>query len=270
MYSPAAARGKARRERTWFICVEAAPHVVNTAMRNALCIAASVAVLVPGIHYAADYMYFHQHLLDLKIDDEECDSSCAADVEGRTYAHYREGYACVEVGADSFVCRPPRGYGVFRIHGDPFMQAAAPVSYGEIYVVPADGDHSSAYHIGAVRLADRTTDKILIDFTYAADGAGEVIHTAEMAPGDTYVECNAASQNVFHLVQYTGTFGLDGVQVAEFWAGHIWPRPPELAPCDIAETIRRTLAIEYDLGLPEYEEFERAFEQKRLAAGPQK
>ena len=87
-----------------------------------------------------------------------------------------------------------------------------------------------------------------------------------MLPGDTYVECSAATQNVFHLVEYTGTFEMDDIQVAEFWAAHIWPKPPKLFPCDAKEIIIRTLGIDYDMRLPAYEEFERAFQEKRLAA----
>ena len=55
--------------------------------------------------------------------------------------------------------------------------------------------------------------------------------------------------------------------MAEFWAAHIWPKPPELFPCDAKEIIIRTLGIDYDMRLPAYEEFERAFQEKRLAAG---
>ena len=240
---------------------------MNPDARNALYLAVSVLVLVPGIYYLADYVHFHRHLLDIKMDDTACDTACAAKVTARTHTFYREGYACVEVDTDSFVCRPPRGYGSFDVQGDPFMQAAAPVSYGEIYVVPADGNHVSAYHVGGASLVDGPSDRIRVDFSDGAGGTGEIIYTAEMIPGDTYVECNASIQNVFHLVEYTGTFDLDGMPVAEFWAAHIWPRPPELFPCDAKEIISRTLWIDYDLRLPAYEEFERAFQEKRLAAG---
>lgn len=238
--------------------------MVSTDIKNAIYLAVAVLVLIPGIYYLADYIHFHQYMLDLKVDDETCDSNCAANVAARTHSFYREGYACVEIDADSFVCRPQRGYGSFKIRGDPFMQAVAPVSYGEIYIVPTDGNHTSAYHIRAVRLADALSDRIQVDFASAAGGTGPIVHTATMVPGDTYVECNAATQNVFHLVEYTGTFDLDGVLVAEFWATHIWPKPPELAPCDPKKTISRSLQIDYDLGLPPYEAFERAFLEKQL------
>lgn len=233
--------------------------MVNANIKNTIYLAVAVLVLIPGIYHLADYIHFHRHMLDLKVDDETCDSNCATNVTARTHSFYREGYACVEIDADRFVCRPPRGYGNFKIQGDPFMQAAAPVSYGEIYMVPADGNHMSAYHIRAVRLADELSDRIRVDFASNPGGTGAIVHTATMVPGDTYVECNPYSQNVFHLVEYTGTFDLNGTRMAEFWAAHIWPQPPELSPCDAKKTISRSLQIDYDLGLPSYEEFERAF-----------
>lgn len=240
---------------------------MNPDAKNALSLGVSVLVLVPGIYYLADYVHFHQHLLDLKIDDESCDSACAANVTARTHSFYREGYACVEVDTDSFVCRPPRGYGSFEIRDDQFMHVAIPVSYGEIYVVPTDGNHAPGYRVGGVSLVDGPSDRISVDFVVGAGDTGEIIYAAEMVPGDTYVECNALTQNVVHLVEYTGTFDLDGIPVAEFWAAHIWPKPPELSPCDAKEIISRTLGIDYDLGLPAYEEFERAFQEKRSMAG---
>ncbi len=89
--------------------------MASTDIKNAIYLAVAVLVLIPGIYYLADYMYFHQYMLDLKIDDETCDSNCAANVAAHTHSSYREGYACVEIDVDSFVCRPQRGYGIVGI-----------------------------------------------------------------------------------------------------------------------------------------------------------
>lgn len=52
--------------------------------------------------------------------------------------------------------------------------------------------------------------------------------------------------------------------MVKFWAVYIW-QPPELLPCD-AKTISRSYQVDYDLKLPDYEEFERIFRMK--ASGP--
>ncbi len=237
--------------------------------RNAVCAAVAVLVAVPILHYASDYVQFHRHMLGLGIDDGSyCDSACAANFMTERYDEYQEGYACVEVDPERYVCRPPRGADSLRAEGYQSMQMAVPNgSHGEIFVVATDGNDTGAYHVGEVALIDGSSDRIMVNF-YApvSDGRDDVIHVAELVPGDTYVECGPGGQNVFHLVEYTGTFSLNGTMMAEFWAAHIWPQPPELSPCDAEKTISRSLQIDYDLKLPDYEEFERVFRMK--ASGP--
>ena len=251
----------------------------NANIKNAIYVAVALSVAVPVLHYAPDYIQFHQHMVNLGIDqDTICDSACADrvmdDDEGR---RYEQGYACVEISPDSYVCRPPRGADDILKEGYQIMQAAIHNGpYGEIFVVPTDGTDRGTYHVGAVLLTDGYLDKIRVNFhdydtggrdgivhEYAADEQGGIVHVADMVPGDTYVECNPYRQNVFHLVEYTGTFDLNGTRMAEFWAAHIWPQPPELSPCDAKKTISRSLRIDYDLGLPPYEEFERVFMEKQ-------
>lgn len=239
---------------------------MNDNVKNIVYAVVAVLVTVPALHYAGDYVQFHRHMLGLGIDDGSyCDAACAAELMTGWYDEYEEGYACVEVNPDRYVCRPPRGADDLRREGYQFMQVAAPnVSHGEIFVVTADGSGRGSYHVGEVVLVDEQADRIAVNF-YAStsDGWGDVVHAAEMSPGDTYVECFWEWQNVFHIVEYTGTFDLDGTTMAEFWAAHVWPQPPELSPCDPKKIISRSLQIDYDLGLPLYEKFERVFMEKQ-------
>ena len=239
--------------------------MVNRNVKNAACLAGIALAAVLAIHHAADYVHFHQHMAGLGIDEETiCDSACADKAMGGHYDRYELGYACVEVGPDSYVCRPPRGADDLLKGGYQTLQIAKPNGpYGEIFTVPADGSGSGIYHVGTVLLTDAYADKIRVNFVEYGDGGEfDVVYVADMVPGDTYVECNAYRQNVFHLAEYTGTFELNGTGMAEFWAAHVWPQPPELHPCDAEKTIRRSLQIDYDVGLPGYEEFERVFQAK--------
>ena len=242
--------------------------MVNSNVKNATYLAVAALAAVLAIHYPADYIRFHQHMTSLGIDKETvCDSACADKAMDGHYDRYELGYACVAVGPDSYVCRPPRGADDLLKDGYQTLQIAKPNGpYGEIFTVPADGSGSGIYHVGTVLLTDAYADKIRVNFREYADGGEfDVVHAADMVPGDTYVECSRSRQNVFHLVEYTGTFELNGTSMAEFWAAHVWPQPPELHPCDAEKTIRRSLQIDYDVGLPGYEEFERVF---RMKSGP--
>ena len=238
---------------------------VNANVKNIVYAVAAVLVAVPALHYAVDYVQFHRHMLDLGIDDGSyCDSACVTNRMTEKYHRYEEGYACVEVSSDRYICRPPRGaYDLYKEVYPPVYVAVPNASYGEIFVVATDGSDKGFYHVGEVVLVDEPEDRIAVNF-YAPtrDGWGDVIHVAEMSPGDTYVECSPERQNVFHLVEYTGMFDRDGTEMAEFWAAHIWPQPPELSPCDPKKVISRSLQIDYDMGLPPYEEFERMFIKK--------
>ena len=241
--------------------------MVSSRAKSAVFLAVAASALALAAHHAADYVLFHQHMVNLGIDgDTMCDSACADRVMGDDYYRggYERGYACVEVGPDSYVCRPPRGADDLRKDGYQTVQVARPNGpYGEIFIVPADGTGRGVYHVGTVLLADESLDKIRVSFhEYGTDGYGGVVHVAEMAPGDTYVECEPYRQNVFHLVEYTGTFDMNGTEMAEFWALHVWPRPPELSPCDAEKVISRSLQIDYDIELPDYEEFGRVFQMK--------
>lgn len=241
--------------------------MASTNIKNAIYLAVALSIAVPILYYTSDYIQFHQHMVNLGINQEViCDSACADlvmnDDEGR---RYEQGYACVEMSPDSYVCRPPRGADDIRKDGYQIMQIAIHnVPYGEIFVVPTDGTDRGVYHVGTVLLTSKSLNKIRVNFhDYDIDGQDVIVHVADMVPGDTYVECNPYRQNVFHLVEYTGTFDLNGTRMAEFWAAHIWPQPPELSPCDAKKTISRSLQIDYNLGLPPYEEFERVFLEKQ-------
>lgn len=239
--------------------------MVNTNIKNTIYVAVTLLIAIPILYYVPDYIQFHQHMVNLGIDSGPiCDSTCADRVMNDEYRRYEQGYACVEISPDSYVCRPPRGAYDIPMRSYQIMQAAAPVSYGEIFIVPTDGTDRGMYNTETVLLVSESLDKIRVNFDYYdIDGRGGIIHIADMVPGDTYVECNSSRQNVFHLVEYTGTFDLNGTRMAEFWAAHIWPQPPELSPCDAKKTISRSLQIDYDLGLPPYEEFERVFLEKQ-------
>lgn len=241
---------------------------MNANARNVAFLIVAVSVTVPGTYYLADYIHFHRHLLALETGDSiVCDASCAAEIMANPDNRYVDGYVCVELDRGGFVCRLLRNQGDQDRGEGIFMQAVAPVTHGEIIAVPTDGSRVSVFHIGEVFLLDASLDRIRVGFVDYGEDARGTIHSAEMVPGDTYVECTPGRSVVGHLVQYMGTYEADGVTVAEFWGTHIGQRPPELAPCDAAEIISRTLPIQYDLGLPEYAEFESAFRDRMQASG---
>ena len=241
--------------------------MVNTNIKNTIYLAVTLLIVIPILYYASDYIQFHRHMINLGIDqDIICDSTCADRIMNDDESWwYKQGSACVEISPNSYICRQPRGVENIRRGGYQDMQAVIPHTYGEIFIVPTDGTDRGMSNIETVLLVSESLDKIRVNFDYYdIDGRGGIIHIADMVPGDTYVECYTYTQNVFHLVEYTGTFDLNGTRMAEFWAVHIWPQPPELSPCDAKKTISRSLQIDYDLGLPPYEEFERAFLEKQL------
>ena len=241
--------------------------MVNANIKNTIYLAVALSIAVPILYHVSDYVQFHRHMVNLGIDsDPICDSACADSVmHDGDYWWYEQGYACVEISLDSYVCRPPRGADNLRKDGSQTVQVAIPnAPYGEIFIVPTDDTDRGIYHVGTVLLTSESLDKIRVNFhDYSTDGQDGIVHMADMVPGDTYVECSPDRRNILHLVEYTGTFDLNGTRMAEFWAAHIFPRPQELSPCDAQKTISRSLQIDYDLGLPPYEEFERAFLEKQ-------
>ena len=52
--------------------------MANRNVKMAVCLAAAALVLAIAAHYAADYLYFHQHMAGLVMaDDPVCDLACA-------------------------------------------------------------------------------------------------------------------------------------------------------------------------------------------------
>lgn len=85
-------------------------------------------------------------------------------------------------------------------------------------------------------------------------GSGDVIHAAQMVPGDTFLT-NCEAKATPHLVTYTDLHASGSSLYAEFWGVHpVWERS-DPRPCDLAETVDRSLRIDYDIGLPGYDEF---------------
>ena len=240
--------------------------MANRNVKMAVCLAAAALVLAIAAHYAADYLYFHQHMAGLVMaDDPVCDLACADRIMTEGYFwRYELGHACVEVGPNSYVCRPARGADDLRKEGYQIMTVPQPnAAYGEIFVVPTDGTDVGIYHVGEVLLTDVSSDKIRVNFYEYFVNGSEIIHVADMVPGDTYVDCNPYIRNVLHIVEYTGTFDMNGTGMAEFWAVHILPRPQELSPCDAEKVIRKSLQVDYDIDLPDYGEFERMFQARQ-------
>lgn len=241
---------------------------MNTNARNIAFLIVSVLVIVPATYYMADYIHFHRHLLALETDDSMvCDAVCAAEITDNPDNTYVDGLVCVELDRGGFVCRQLRGQGGWDT-GGVFWQVVAPgATYGEIMAVRTDGSRVSVFHVGEVFVLDVSSERIRVNFVDYDKDAQDIIHSAELVPGDTYVECTPDRNVVGHLVQYMGIYEMDGMMLAEFWGTHIGMRPPELAPCDAAEIIRRTLPIQYDMGLPEYAEFESVYKDRLQANG---
>lgn len=244
---------------------------MNAHAKNAAyCITAVVAVAVP-VYLVHDHMYVYVPLSGAIMDDVVwCDAECARQEE----AQRRESFRCVEVGNDRFVCRPERGFGMPLLpeecrSGQCYecgpewwcpgievsrMLVVTPVTYGEIATLLTGARGEGFFDITHVDVIDAQEKRISVGFRSAWSESPDIAHTAQMVPGATFlVSCEA--ERTPHLVTYTDLYASGNATYAEFWGIHPTWAHSDPRPCGLAETVDRTLKIDYDIDLPRYDEF---------------
>lgn len=246
---------------------------LNAHAKNAAyCVAAVAAVAVP-VYLVHDHVYVYVPLSGAIIDYVAwCDAECAREAET-----YRSDYSvrCVEVEDDRFVCRPERGFGMplwpeecrhERCHDEcgsewwcpgievSRMLVVTPVTYGEIVTLLTGVKGEGFFDIAHADVIDAQEKRISVDFRSAWSESSDIAHTAQMVPGATFlVSCEA--ERTPHLVTYTDLYVSGNSTYAEFWGIHPAWAHSDPRPCDLAETVDRTLKIDYDIDLPGYDEF---------------
>ena len=204
----------------------------------------SVAIILPAIFLLSNYIYFQEPLsrVGLYPDDPICDKDCAEQAS--------IGYKCTEIDQDEYVCRKQRG---FSIGDNPVLyHSAGPISYGEIVSFPEDQFDGSWFNISGVKIIDRDSGTIQADFVESADDS-VVAYSAQLRPDDSFLSCVNPWEST-HLVYYIDLYEHEDKTYAEFWGLHPYV-PPELFPCNVPKILEHSLDQDYDILLPEYEEF---------------
>ena len=205
----------------------------------------SIVIILPAIYLVTDYIYFQEPLSRVALypDDPICDLDCTQQIS--------EGYKCVEIHQDEYVCRQPRGYSIgdnpIRYH------SAGPISYGEIVSFPEDKFEVSWFNISNVKIIDKNSNAIQVDFVESRDSPANVIYSAKLNPGDSFLSCINPWKGT-HLVYYTDLYEYENKTYAEFWGLHPYT-PTELFPCDVPKILEYSLRQDYNISLPEYDKF---------------
>ena len=214
-------------------------------IKNSIYAILSIIIILPAIFLVSDYIYFQEPLSRVALypDDPVCDKECT---EQRS-----DGYRCTEGKQDEYVCRKQRG---FSNNGDNAVlhQSAGPISYGEIISFPEDNFDAVLFNIAGVKITDKDSKTIHVDFAESQDSP-DVIYSAKLKPNDSFLSCINPWEST-HLVYYTGLFEYENRTYAEFWGLHPYT-PPELFPCDLPKLWEQSLRYDYDILIPEYEEF---------------
>lgn len=244
---------------------------MNAHAKNVACCVAAVVVVVVAVYLVHDHMYVYVPLSGAIMDDVVwCDAECVREEE----IYRRDSFRCVEVGDDRFVCRSERGFGIPLWpeecrNGKCYecglqrwcpgleisrMRYVTPVTYGEIATLLTGAQSEGVFDITHVDVLDAQEKRISVNFRSAWSESSDIAHTAQMVPGATFlVSCEA--ERTPHLVTYTDLYVLGNATYAEFWGIHPTWAHSDPRPCDLAETVDRTLKIDYDIDLPRYDEF---------------
>jgi len=231
---------------------------MNPNFKNAFFAILSIVIIVPLVLFISDYIYFQEPLSRVALypDDPKCDKSCVEKVS--------DGYTCVEIKQDEFVCRLDRGRHNFS-DNEVLYDSAGPISYGEIISFPEGKPDVQLFNIENMKIIDKNSKVIQVDFNDSQDIDinSNVIYTAQLTPGDDYVSCINPWKST-HLVRYMDLYEYENKTYAEFWGLHPFT-PPELFPCDMPKIIETSLKINYDIPLPEYEEFGFVIEDESIS-----
>lgn len=222
---------------------------MKTDFKNIFYATLSIVIIIPAIVLISDYVHFQEplSLVTLYPDDPKCDKNCVEKVF--------DGYKCVEIKQEEFVCRLERGRHNFS-DNNVFYTSAGPISYGEIVSFPEGKPDVQLFNVENITILDKNSKTIQVDFNESQDidTISDIIYTAKLIPGDDYVSC-VNPWKPGHLVRYVDLFEYENKTYAEFWGLHPFI-PPELFPCDVPKILEYSLKTNYDnILLPEYEKF---------------
>jgi hypothetical protein len=223
---------------------------MKTNLKNIIYSISSIVIIFPAILFISDYIYFQEPLsrVALYTDELKCNLDCVEKMDAV--------YRCAEIKPDEFVCRRERGHAATAGFSNVQSHSAGPWSYGEIVDFPEGKADVRFFNIENMKIIDRNSKTIQLDFndSRVKDADTNVIYSAELHPGDTFVSHCVDNRESIHLVKYTDLYEYENKTYAEFWGLHPFS-PPELFPCDLPKTLESSLKIKYDILLPEYEEF---------------
>jgi hypothetical protein len=220
---------------------------MNSNLKNLIYAVLSIVIILPAILFTSDYIYFQEPLSRVVLypDDPKINKELSEQLS--------DGYKCVEIKQDEFVCRLERG----DTFGDRDVQSssAGPISYGEIVSFPEGKFDTQWFNIENMKIIDKNSKTIQVDFNDSKgdDMPSNIIYTTNLKPNDTFLSCVNPWKST-HLVRYMDLYEHENKTYAEFWGLHPFT-PPELFPCDMPKIIETSLKINYDIPLPEYEEF---------------
>ncbi len=223
---------------------------MKTNLKNLIYAVLSIVIILPAILFTSDYIYFQEPLTRVALypDDPICDKDCVNKIN--------DAYKCVEIKPDEFVCRRERGQLPSAVFSSVQSHSAGPVTYGEIVDFPEGQADVRFFNIENMKIIDKNSKTIRVDFNDLRDRDADIniIYSTELHLGDTFVSHCVDHRKSTHLVKYTDLYEYENKTYAEFWGLHPFT-PPELFPCDLPKIIDASLKINYDLFLPEYEEF---------------
>jgi len=223
---------------------------MKTNLKNFIYAVSSIVIILPAILFTSDYVYFQEPLSRVALypDDPKCDKDCVNKIN--------DAYKCVEIKPDEFVCRRERGQLPSAGFSSVQSHSAGPVTYGEIVDFPEGQADVRFFNIENMKIIDKNSKTIRVDFNESQydDTPTNIIYSAELQIGDTFVSHCVDNRESTHLVKYTDLYEYENKTYAEFWGLHPFT-PPELFPCDLPKILESSLRINYDISLPEYEEF---------------
>lgn len=245
---------------------------MNAHVKNTACCITAVVAIAAAVYLVHDHVYVYVPLSGAITDDVVwCDAECARQAETQR----RDSFRCVEVGDDRFVCRSERGFGIplwpeecrhGRCHDCGLqrwcpgleisrMLDVTPVTYGEIVTLLTGVKGEGFFDIAHADVIDAQEKRISVGFAPEyPPGSGDLVYTAQMVPGATFLT-GCGVKDTPHLVTYTDLYVSGNATYAEFWGIHPAWAHSDPRPCDLAETVERTLKIDYDIDLPGYDEF---------------
>jgi len=223
---------------------------MKTNLKNFIYSVSSIVIILPAIFFTSDYIYFQEPLTRVALypDEPKCDKECVA--------KSNDAYKCAEINPDEFVCRRERGHLPSAGFSSVQSHSAGPWSYGEIVDFPEGIADIRFFNIINMKVIDKNSKTIRVDFNDSSDRDADIniIYSTELHPGDTFVSQCVDHRKSTHLVKYTDLYEYENKTYAEFWGLHPFT-PPELFPCDLPKILDASLRINYDISLPEYDEF---------------